>query len=210
MITITYLVALVACAISIAPAAVDADAFVGGSSSHLPLPDERHYRMGTFSTFVAGAAAVEIDEDDTDLEIESSDEEEYEEEEEVLDPKLAKSAQSSAAKQKARATATAKAAISAKLDKPSPKKKSSLLKIFKIPYIVKALVNPFVVWQMTKGYFASLVNLNYLEENKDPSQDLRSALEAKAKKGGSSGSRGKRKMKPGQAKTLSDLPQLNT
>jgi hypothetical protein len=49
----------------------------------------------------------------------------------------------------------------------------------------------------------------------DVSQELRSALEEKAKKqGGQSGGakrtgRG-RKMKPGQAKTLSDLPVLNT
>jgi hypothetical protein len=34
-------------------------------------------------------------------------------------------------------------------------------------------------------------------------------LEEKAKKSGG-GARGKRKMRPGQAKTLSDLPQLNT
>lgn len=45
----------------------------------------------------------------------------------------------------------------------------------------------------------------------DESQYLRSALEEKAKKsGGTGGARGKRKMKPGQAKTLSDLPQLST
>jgi hypothetical protein len=62
---------------------------------------------------------------------------------------------------------------------------------------------------MTKAYFASLFNLDYLAE--DSSQDLRSALEEKAKKSGSAGGRkGKRMMKPGQAKTLSDLPQLNT
>lgn len=44
------------------------------------------------------------------------------------------------------------------------------------------------------------------------SQDLRMSLEEKARKGGSAPShaRGKRKMKRGQAKTLSDLPKLNT
>ena len=47
---------------------------------------------------------------------------------------------------------------------------------------------------------------------KDSSQDLRSSLQDKARKGGgdSSSARKKRKMKPGQAKTLSDLPALNT
>lgn len=47
---------------------------------------------------------------------------------------------------------------------------------------------------------------------KEQSQTLRSALEDKARKqpsSGSSGGRPKRKMKPGQAKTLSDLPQLS-
>ena len=49
----------------------------------------------------------------------------------------------------------------------------------------------------------------------DTTQTLRSALQEKAKKqAGQSGGRAKkpgrgRKMKPGQAKTLSDLPQLN-
>jgi len=48
--------------------------------------------------------------------------------------------------------------------------------------------------------------------SQEKSQGLRSALEEKAKKSGSSsgGRTGKRQMKPGQAKTLSDLPQLNT
>lgn len=44
----------------------------------------------------------------------------------------------------------------------------------------------------------------------DTSENLRTALQEKAKKGGGSPNRGKRKMRPGQAKTLSDLPQLNT
>ena len=43
----------------------------------------------------------------------------------------------------------------------------------------------------------------------DTTQDLRSALQEKAKKAGSSGGKRARKMKPGQAKTLSDLPVLN-
>jgi hypothetical protein len=45
---------------------------------------------------------------------------------------------------------------------------------------------------------------------KDSSQNLRSAMEDKAKKaGGGSPRKGKRQMRPGQAKTLSDLPQLS-
>ena len=125
------------------------------------------------------ATSLEVEESDAeDFEIESSDEEyddddEEEESEDELDPKLAKSAQSSATKVRAKATAAAKAAVNTKLEKTAPvltkKKKSSsggLLKLFHIPYIVKALFNPFTLMQMTKGYWASLFNLNYLDENK--------------------------------------------
>ena len=55
---------------------------------------------------------------------------------------------------------------------------------------------PFLLTQRTK-------------KDTDSSQDLRSALEQKARQGGSK-RLGKKKMKPGQAKTLSDLPALNT
>jgi hypothetical protein len=46
----------------------------------------------------------------------------------------------------------------------------------------------------------------------EQTEDLRSALEDKARKSGGAGgkSRGTRKMKRGQAKTISDLPKLNT
>lgn len=65
---------------------------------------------------------------------------------------------------------------------------------------------------MTRAYFASLFDISYLEKKAPPAQQLRSALEDKAKKQGGLGGapkRGKRAMKPGQAKTLSDLPQLS-
>ena len=62
---------------------------------------------------------------------------------------------------------------------------------------------------MTKAYWASLFSLDY-GKKADSSQDLRSALEEKAKKATGGPPKRKRKMKPGQAKTLSDLPQLNT
>ena len=44
---------------------------------------------------------------------------------------------------------------------------------------------------------------------KEPSQNLRSALEEKARKQQPGPTKPKRKMKPGQAKTISDLPQLS-
>ena len=46
----------------------------------------------------------------------------------------------------------------------SKKKSSGGGLIKKIPYIVRALANPFTVFAMTKGYFASLFNIDYLQE----------------------------------------------
>ncbi|KAG7346965.1 hypothetical protein IV203_006034 [Nitzschia inconspicua] len=158
---------------------------------------------------------VEIDVD----EIESSDEDEVEDEEEELDPKLVRAAQAASSKVKATAikaaTAASKKAVASTLlaSKPKPKKeKSGLAKLFHIPYIIKACLNPFIFIQMTTEYWRSLINHKYGEAVKDTSQDLRSSLQDKARKGGggNSSTRKKRKMKPGQAKTLSDLPQLNT
>jgi len=68
-------------------------------------------------------------------------------------------------------------------------------------------MNSFTVIAIFKGCFASLVNTDYLK--KDESQNLRSGLQEKAKSIPSGGKKRGRKMKPGQAKTLSDLPQLN-
>ena len=97
----------------------------------------------------------------------------------------------------------------------APKKKtSSSRKLLRLPYVIKAFLNPFTVFAMTKAYWASLFNLNYLK--KEQTQELRSALEEKAKKGGNNSSssmnkrRGTKTMKRGQAKSLSDLPQLST
>lgn len=78
-----------------------------------------------------------------------------------------------------------------------------------VPYIVRACLNPFTLLAMTKAYFVSLCDINYLKE--DPSQNLRSALQEKARnqQPPAGSTKPKRKMKPGQAKTISDLPQLS-
>jgi len=143
-----------------------------------------------------------------DVEIESSDEEETDDEEEEA-PALVKAT-------KKAATKAVKKSVAAAMKTPQRKSNSAKFKLgkfFKLPYIVKACLNPVVFFQMTAGYWKSLYNINYMtEKTVDSSQNLRSALEQKARQGGSGkkSSRGKRKMKPGQAKTLSDLPQLNT
>jgi len=159
----------------------------------------------------------EYDDDVVVLDDDSEDESEMEsEDEEEDDAPLA----SSLKKKTSRATLAAaleaqtvkksKKTVNASLLKSQPpKRKKSGGLVKKIPYIIRACMNPFTVFAMTKAYFASLFDIAYLE--KDESQNLRSALEEKAKrdfaKGG--GKKGKRAMKPGQAKTLSDLPQLS-
>lgn len=204
---------IAAMALLILPGVV-ADAFLGGPSATFVVPQKSPLHAEWAAVELRGGSTVGEKEE---IEFESSDEEleeesdEEEEEEEELDPTLAKSAQAKAASVKTKmAKEAVKAAVSASVA-PKKKKKSSssLLSFLHLPYIIKACMNPFTLMKMTRAYFASLVQLDYLKETEDSSQNLRSALEEKAKKGGGS-TRGKRKFKPGQAKTLSDLPVLNT
>jgi hypothetical protein len=216
---------------------VEANAFVAGiSPTFLSQAQVAPHVPSLTDIPRGGATAVDEEENDSEYDdLDSSDEEEE------FDPVLAKSALTAASKTKVKALAVAKKAASATLlaTAPKPSKiKSSIFKRLMVPYIIRACLNPLTVIRMTRGYWASLVNLNYLQQvrsvyhfdvglrrdlallfnlpifsfySQDSSQNLRSALEEKAKKGGASGSaKGKRKMKPGQAKTLSDLPQLNT
>lgn len=126
---------------------------------------------------------------------------------------LSKSAAAAAVKARTNKVNASKQTINASLSKTkvTTTTKRGGLKVFKkVPYIVRVCFNPVTLVTMTKSYFASLFNINYLEE--DASQTLRSALQEKAKKAdpkGGSGRKGKRMMRPGQAKTLSDLPQLS-
>ena len=152
-----------------------------------------------------------VDEEDEDEE--EDDEEEEEEEEEMHDAALAAAALSSAQKtQRKLKTAQRKAVkqeVASKLA-PSKKKKKSrgVAKQF-LPYIIRASLNPFTVWSMARVYFASLINVDYMKDRTPSDQELRSALEEKAKRSSPGPKKGKRKMKRGQAKTLSDLPQLS-
>lgn len=200
--------------------------------------DNRNNNNNPLLLNIRGGASDDVDEDESDEESEEEEEEEEddvpllvesdeesEEEELLVDAKLTASAVKSSMKTKSKMasqkTAKAKKAVNTKLTstkstkavtKLKKKKSSLLLKLFAVPYIVRACTNPVTLYKMTIAYWKSLFNLDYLKNNgADPSQDLRSALEEKSKKGGgSSPKRGKRKMKRGQAKTLSDLPQLSS
>jgi len=91
---------------------------------------------------------------------------ESDDEEEIV--RLSASAKKAMEKAKTKKKAEVKKSVSASLSKSKTKAKKSkgtspsVLK--KIPYIVRALVNPFTVFAMAKGYFASLFNIDYLQE----------------------------------------------
>lgn len=144
--------------------------------------------------------AITIRGGDSDYDSEYDDESEEEENESKLSASTVRALKKAQAKKKAATKKTVSASLKSK------KKSSGGGLIKKIPYIVRALANPFTVFAMTKGYFASLFNIDYLQQ--DQSQNLRSALQEKAKSAPTSGKRA-RKMRPGQAKTISDLPQLS-
>ena len=117
-----------------------------------------------------GASSVVADEDE-DVDLDESDEDVSDDEEEnIILPKkagtkLAASAVKAADKSKSKKTALAKSAVNsglaetAKQSSPSKKKKS---RKFMLPYILRACMNPFTVFAMTKAYFASLINLDYI------------------------------------------------
>ena len=116
----------------------------------------------------------------TEIEFESSDEEEDEEsddEEEQEEASLAKSAKAATAKVQAKAQEAAVSAAKSSLKtalqakKAQAKKQSSsrddaggITSLFTIPYIIKATLNPVTFMKMTKLYWSSLFNHNYLKE----------------------------------------------
>jgi len=125
---------------------------------NLILPTQQHSRttlqdngIDVMMNIRGGSAAI-------DVEIESSDEEETddEEEEEEIIPKLAKSTKKAATKAVKKSVAAAMA--------PKKKKKSSSMSLFRIPYIIKACLNPVVFFQMVAGYWKSLYNINYMAD----------------------------------------------
>ena len=103
-----------------------------------------------FVNRIRGGASVNI-------EIESSDEEETDDEEES--PSLAEATRKKATE---KATKVAKKSVAAALKSNAPKK--SFGSFFRIPYIVKACLNPAIFLKMTAGYWKSLCNINYMAD----------------------------------------------
>lgn len=130
------------------------------------------------------------DEEETEDEVSETEEEEEEEEQSESDSEeeevLSKSVKKSLSK---------------------PKSKSPLL-------LFLSSLSPSTFLQMLSIYFKSLINPSYpsLSDTGEVSgSNLRSALERKANSNkGMGGRKGVRKMKRGQAKTINDLPKLNS
>jgi hypothetical protein len=215
-------------------------AFVSAPRRPLPVEIVPH-RLLQAAIEVRGGAdarAVAAEEDEDAAASEEEEDEEADEEEEgggggeeelggaeregEFDAALSASAVRAAAKSRAKKEASQKAASKkavsdrlkqdgSSLTTKKKKKGVSSVVFFRVPYIVRASLNPWTVWKMTVAYWASLFNLDYLKPDASSGQNLRSALEEKAKYDGSGGKKkGRRTMKRGQAKTLSDLPRLNT
>jgi hypothetical protein len=98
-------------------------------------------------------------------EAEDSEDDEEEEEEESFDATLAAAALKSTQKTKSKARTNKateiKETMSAKLSTKKKQKKKSLLEILRVPYILRACLNPATVLTMTKHYWASFFNLEY-------------------------------------------------
>merc|ERR1711862_961519 len=150
----------------------------------------------------------EIEETESEYESESEEEsEEEEEEEEVATTTLLKSTKASTAKIQKKHKQESKSTVNVVLQKEKLKRKykKNIFPKIRLPYLLRACLSPYTLYSMTKAYFASLVNVSYLEEMK-PQKSLRPTFEEKVTT--TKPKKGKRIMKPGQAKTLSDLPKL--
>ncbi len=120
------------------------------------------------------AGAVDSD-DEYDDEYDSDVDEEEEDEEEEVAAKLSastiaaiKKAEEKAAMKKKqeikKKVATSLSSSSASSSSPKKKKKKISSIASKIPYPIRAFMNPFTCIAMLKGYFASLFNIDYLQK----------------------------------------------
>lgn len=100
------------------------------------------------------AGAIADSDDEYDDEYDSDEEEEV-----VVKTKLSKSAVKASKKSSTKKKKEVKAKVSKTLEKKTKKKSS-----FKIPYLLRAFLNPFTVAAMIKGYMASLFNIDYLQQ----------------------------------------------
>jgi hypothetical protein len=85
---------------------------------------------------------------------------------------LAASTLKASTKSKTQKAAAAKEAVNVNLmsssatshTKTKKKKKSGILKMLHVPYIIGAILNPITLFKMTKGFWVSLFDLDYLKQ----------------------------------------------
>ena len=126
-----------------------------------------HFRGGASRAMDDEEEEYSDDEDILDEVINELEDESDEEEE--LDAKLTASTLKSSSKTKAKIqaqkSAKVKKAVNTKLNakksKAAAKKSKSSGGLFKIPYIMRALLNPFTAFAMTRAFWVSLFNLDY-------------------------------------------------
>ncbi|GKY97291.1 hypothetical protein MPSEU_000687500 [Mayamaea pseudoterrestris] len=184
-------------------------------------------RVSQLSACILRGGAQDSDDEEEDSDEDTSEDESDEEEEEEIaetvapppktttpkkkpteiDAKLAakRSAQLAASTLQKQASAKAKASKQAVNAKLATKKKRRRLSL-KVPYILRACLNPITVFKMTIAYWKSLVQLDYGKQ--DSSQELRSALQTKARTQG--GSKRPPRRRNNRPTTINDLPRLNT
>lgn len=113
----------------------------------------------------AGDSSADDDQQQDDVEEEEEeydDDDEIEEEEDEDDDTLTTSSIRSA--QKSVKTELAQVIMEQKNKPIRRKRKQNFSFLLKMPYILRALLNPFTVMSMTKSYFASLLNIDYMKD----------------------------------------------
>lgn len=101
----------------------------------------------------------QMQEEEQEYDIMDEEETEGEEEEDV-----ALTASSISATQKSVKNHLAQVILERKSKPVKRREKRNFSLILKMPYILRALLNPFTVLSMTKSYFASLFNIDYMKD----------------------------------------------
>ena len=146
---IRWLILLVSSLVALA-CVVEASKVVPTTTTFVARRNHARYEKYQHVLRISGGASFDDSEYDDDDESDSDVEEEE---------TLSKSAVAAVKKSKKKKTKAVTAAVSKSLSKSSSSKS-----MLKIPYIVRAFLNPLTVLAMTKAYFGSLFNINYLDE----------------------------------------------
>ena len=134
-------------------------------------PTRNSYDNSPLSAFTfefrGGASSVVADENE-DVDLDESDEAvsdaESNEEPIKIGTKLAASAVKATGKAKSKKVERAKSAVNAGLAETTKKSAKKTSRKLGLPYIVRVCLNPLTVFAMTKAYFASLFNLDYVKK----------------------------------------------